>query len=294
MATNSKNSRAVVVYLDDDEHQFHMFKMLLRSVQLINAKDTDIVVFYAPKYEAMFKDYKATIMGNNGAGLILKMMVAPAVQYKAFQNYKYINSIACLIGQEWLLEYDYLLRTDVDTLLTPKWNTTYPNYFTAGAGFYNNDTNIKQQLKKVMARLKLPQRKDYTYNIGSTWYGASRQVFDAAVLASSVTKELLTVEFKDFTGAWPGFYREVCSMYAGEIAVNYLVEKFTIDPANFDFESTSSDAVHQHTHIHCWHTTKPFSKHAFFDGKYKDTDVKKLDKNIIHQYCLFCALTAEV
>jgi hypothetical protein len=271
-----------------------MFKMFLKSIKLINAKDTDVVVFYEPQYESVFSSCQSTSIGNNQAGLIFKKMIAPVSQNKEFQNYKYINSIACLNGQSWLLDYKYILRTDVDTLLTPKWNTIYPDCFTAGPGMYNNDTDTKIRLQKVMARLKLPQRKDYAYNIGSTWYGTSKEVMDTASLSSSIVKDLLRNDFKSFTGKWPGFYREVCSLYSGEIAVNYLIKKFKIDGNNFDYDSTSSDSIFHHAHIHCWHTVKLFSKHAFFDGKYKNMDIKKLDRNIVNQYCLFCALTGEI
>ncbi|MEP6950692.1 MAG: hypothetical protein ABI863_15510 [Ginsengibacter sp.] len=292
--SKSKNSRVVVVYLDDDSYQFHMFKMFLKSIKLINAKDTDIVIFYEPRYESLFSSYGNTSIGNNQAGLIFKKMVPPVFQNTGFQDYKYVNSIACLIGQNWLLDYKYILRTDVDTVLTPRWNSIYPDCFTTGSGLYNNDINTKVRLQKVMERLKLPQRKDYSYNIGSTWYGPSSEVIDTATLSSKIVKDLLFNDFKSFVGKWPGFFRDVCSLYSGEIAVNYLIKNFKIDSNNFDFDSTSSDSVFHHAHIHCWHTVKLFSKHAFFDGKYKNTDVKKLDRNVINQYCLFCALTGEI
>lgn len=294
MSKKKLHTRAIVLYLDYNYDQFQLLKMLLRSIEMINAKDTDIVVFYEPGYEPYFRSRSDITLGDNRARLILKRMAAPVNSYPVLRNYKFANSIGCLVGQEWLLDYSFLLRTDVDTLLTTRWNEAYPDTFTTGSGAYNHDENTKEKLRDVARRLNLPERPDYRCNIGSTWYGSSGKVLEVSALSMEIMQELFQNEFKDFVGEWPGFYREVSVLYAGEIAVNHLVEAIHVDGENFDFASHSSDRVSDHIHVHCWHTDQLFSKHAFLRGEYKEVDPSGLNIEVVNEYCLYCALTASL
>jgi len=292
MSKRIKNSRAVVLYLPGNVEQFKMFRMFLNSVEMINAVDTDVLVFYQPRYESILNHYQGMKLGSNDAELRLIPLERPSSFDPALKGYHYVDSLACIIGQDWLYEYEYILRTDTDTLLTPKWNTAYPHKFTTGKGAYNTCDEIKDKLNIVSQRNRLFQGPFYQYNPGSTWYGKSKEVIEAATLTVAVTRDLLLNEFKNNEGTWPGFYRGVALLYASELSINHLIPDFIIDADNFDFHSTSANPITNHTHIHCWHTDndKVFSKHAFFAGAYEHTSIEDLDTNIIRDYCLYCAI----
>lgn len=289
----TNNKRAIVGYLAYKSDQYTMFKIFLNSIELIDANDTDIIIFYEAPYAPVFEKYADTIdIGKNNAHLILIKMESLHISDKAFEQYLYINSISCLVNQEWLRRYTYILKTDLDVVLTAKWNDHYPSGFETGLGAYNHDDNTKHQLNKVADRLELLSKSKYRYNIGSTWYGKSEDILQVAGLCVSISRELLTNEFKNFTGEWPGFFRGVTLLYASEIAINHLIDTICINTDGLDFNSNSLDNISPHTHIHFGHCTDIFSKHAFLRGDYDAIDAKSLDTNIVNEYCLFCALTA--
>lgn len=69
-------------------------------------------------------------------------------------------------------------------------------------------------------------------------------------LSLSIARYLLSNEFTDGPGQWPGWYSGVTSMYSSEIAVNDLVEKVIVDGKKLDYFSTSSNTILNHPHIH--------------------------------------------
>jgi hypothetical protein len=291
MHRNINHSRAIVAYLDNHHEQYIMFKIFLNSLELIDVEDTDIVIFYNPSYAKYFDNYLNSIyIGKNQARLILIEMESLTTIDKDFHDYPFINSIACLLNQEWLLQYSYILKTDLDVVLTPNWNSHYPQGFETGLGAYNNDFNTKQKLNDVVERLKLKINGKYNYNIGSSWYGSSDKILSVAQLTVKICREFLLNEFKNFVGEWPGFFRGVTSLYASEIAINYLIDNINYN--NIDIDSDSNSLKINATHIHFIHCDIMFSKHAFLEGKYTDVDPNSLNTDIINQYCLFCALTS--
>lgn len=284
------NTRAIVLYLDYNMDQFSMFRMFLKSIELANVKDTDIVVFYNPELD-MFVDNEVYEIGIGGN--IIFLSLPPVSNTIPFKNYNYINSIHCLTNQNWLQRYKYILRTDLDTLLTEKWNNVYPekDQFLAGRGRYNNDRQTEDRIAFVEKKYGYSRREDYLKNIGSTWYGSSDQVLGAAELTVKLCAYFLQEEFKNSMGEWPGYYKLVSTLYASEIAVNNVAKDIIIDQENFDFESTSSNQRKNHVHIHCWHTDENFSKFKFFNGEYKELEIEKLNLDIVKDYCTFCAIT---
>lgn len=282
------NKRAIVIYLDFNPYQFKMFKMLMKSLELIQAIETDLIVFFNPLYsqEILFENSFLTDRCE------VKFFESPDLKYsETFMGYEYINSIACMLGQEWLKDYEYILRTDTDTLLTEKWNNFYPDNFTVGVGGYNNDDLTAQKIELVAKKHGLFKNdREYIKNLGSTWYGKSEDVLAASVLATTLTDYFINHEFREDHGAWPGYYRGVSTLYASEIAINFLIKQLDKDVVNLDFPSTSSGAAIDHVHIHCWHTEDSFSKMKFFDGYYDHIDVNDLDLSKISDFSLYCAL----
>lgn len=273
--------RAVVVFVEDNRNLLLQLGCLYTSLKYIQSKDTDLVVFGTK--EALEKVPDDCI----------KVECEVASDPPEFLSYRFINSISCLVGEhaDFLNEYDYILRTDADTFLTPAWNDYYPALYTVGQGGYVNDQNTRDKLKQIAQKFNL--RHQGLHNLGSTHYGSASLVREVCKLATEISAHILTEEFPDGEGQWPGWYKGVTTMYAAEIAVNHLVDQVIKDGIKIDFGSSSSNLIHNHPHIHCWHTDSMFSKFQFCADKYDHLDTKDLDKNIIKNYCLHVALMSK-
>jgi hypothetical protein len=208
-----------------------------------------------------------------------------------WRGYPYVNSIACMNGDgaEVLDRYTHLLRTDVDTFITPAWNGFHPSGFTCGMGGYSNDDEVRQRIRETAARYGLVHRG--LTNVGSTWYGPTEVVRRASAFAEMLTKHILTHYFATDEGAWPGWYRGVTLLYAGEIAVNHCAPEAK-HSALLDAGSTSRETVSRFPHLHCWHTDDKFSKHAFMSGRYTLEDARDLDLSIVSDYCMAMSFRA--
>ena len=270
--------RGIVLYLEDKRNLMLQFGCLYTSFKHVKPEDTDLIVFGTKQALDKVPDD------------CIKVECKPASDLPVWFNYHYINSISCLAGDglDFIDKYDLLLRSDVDTFLTPAWNSFYPDLYTVGGGGYVNDEDTKNRLKNISAQFGLRHRG--FHNIGSTHYGYAPLVRDVCKLAMKVALHIFTEEFPDGEGAWPGWYKGVTTMYASEIAVNDLVEQFRIDRGKLDYYSTSSESVHNHPHIHCWHTDYMFSKFWFLAGKYDKMSMDDLDLDKVRDYCLYMAL----
>lgn len=272
--------RAVVIFVEDKKRLLLQAACLYTSLKHIQSEDTELVIF-GPK-EALEKLPMDCI----------KVESEPASDPPEFLNYRVINSVTCLADEKanFLDDYDYILRTDCDTFLTPAWNSFYPERYTAGRGGYVNDNTVRSNLKRVAAKLNL--RHQGHHNLGSTHYGQSALVRDVCKLATDVTAYLLTEEFKDDRGKWPSWFGGVSLLYGCEIAVNHLVDDISTEKV-FDFGSSSSEAIGNHPHLHCWHSPHMFSKNRFAAGHYDHLSTEGLDLNIIKDYCLYIALKSK-
>lgn len=277
------NRRAIVVFLDSNDEQIMMIKMMIKSIELSNLINTDLIVFHNPK----ITEFKNRYLNNCYVQFIEEH---PISYNEPFLNYHYINSISCMYNT-FLSNYDYILKTDVDTLFTPKLNDFYPEKFTCGVGGYNNDVDTEMKLQMVGNHFGINKKKNYIKNLGSSWYGTSTEIIKIAKLTQEITEYLLNHEFKNSEGSWPGYYRGVSTMYASEIAINHFINDINIDNGNLDFPSTSNLLTSDHVHIHCWHTDQNFSKFKLFNKGYLDIKTQELNITKISDYCLFCAIT---
>lgn len=274
--------RAVVVFVEENKDLLRQLGCLYTSLKYINSSDTDLVVFGTPTALNQIPDD------------VIKVKYAVASDPPEFLQYRYINSISCLVGEQadFLDEYDYILRTDADTFLTPAWDSFYPDLYTVGQGGYVNDNETREHLKRIASQFNL--RHQGRHNLGSTHYGDARLVRDVCKLATTLTAHIITKEFKDNEeGQWPGWYRGVASMYACEIAANHFVDDILQDGKQIDYGSASSELIKDHPHIHCWHTDKMFSKFQFTAGNYDNLSLDHLDTDTIKDYCLFIALQSK-
>jgi len=278
ISDGEKMKRAIAVYLDYTRGLLQQFACLYTSYKYINcSQDTDLVVF-GPKVSLDLVPDDCIKVELNPLGGIWK-------------TYRFINSISCVGSEqaEFLNSYDYVLRTDVDTFLTPAWNTYIPDYYSVGRGAYAGE-EVNKNTKRVAQKLNV--RHQGIHNVGSTHYGASSLVRDVCNLSVEIAYYLLTKEFAVYGGAWPGWYRGVTSMYSTEIALNHLVDVIDIRPDQLDFDSTSTNSIYDHSHIHCWHTDNLFSKFKYGDGLY-DHMLQDFESDEIRQYCLNIGLEAK-
>ncbi|WP_027339767.1 DUF7164 domain-containing protein [Halonatronum saccharophilum] len=273
--------RAIVVFVEDKKRFELQLKALYRSYKYIKSKDTDFVVFGTKKALKWVPDD------------CIKVNYEILSEPKEFLEYRFINSISCLVGNQadFLDEYDLILRTDADTFLTPAWNSFYPDIYTVGKGGYTNNDEVRENLKRVAHSFGLRHRG--IHNLGSTHYGNARLVRKVSSLALSIAEYLLTEEFKEDGGSWPGWFEGVTTMYSCEIAVNHLVDEFKVDGKKLDYGSAATDSIAVHPHIHCWHTNKRFSKFQFEAGNYDSISVKDLDIDKVNDYCLYIALKSQ-
>ena len=163
-------------------------------------------------------------------------------------------------GAEQLDRYTHILRTDVDTFITPAWNEFYPTSF-----HLRGNRRLLQRRRGPAAAPGHRGRYGLVYrgltNIHSTWYGPTEVVRRASAFSEMLTKHILTHYFADCEGEWPGWYRGVASLYAGEIAVNHCAPDAQRSEL-LDASSTSQEPISRYAHIHCWHTDEKFSKHV--------------------------------
>ncbi|WLV25333.1 hypothetical protein QR721_03640 [Aciduricibacillus chroicocephali] len=273
--------RAVVVFVEDNKHLLLQLGCLYASFKHIGSSDTDLIVFGTE--EALRKVPEDCI----------KVQYDIAADPPEFLDYRFINSISCLVGEQadFLNDYDLILRTDADVFLTPSWNSYYPELYTVGRGGYVNDEITRENIKLISSKFNLTHKG--LHNLGSTHYGDARLVREVCKLATELTAYILTEEFKEGEGQWPSWYRGVATMYACEIAANHLVGQIKVDPTKLDVGSASDDSIEGHPHIHCWHTDNMFSKFQFTAGNYDHLSMDNLDVNKINEYCLYNALNSK-
>jgi len=273
--------RGIVIYLENKRNLMLQFGCLYTSFKHIKCEDTDLIVFGT-------KDALEKVPED-----CIKVECEAVSHRPEWHNYHYINSIYCLVGEnsDFLDKYDLLLRSDVDTFITPAWNTFYPDMYTVGEGGYVNDKETADNLKRISGLFNL--RHQGIHNIGSTHYGYAPLLRDICRLTLDVAKHILNNEFTNGEGQWPGWYKGVTLLYSSEIAVNHFADYFKKDIRLLDYGSTNPDSVNNHPHIHCWHTDNVFSKFWFECGKYDHMTKEGLNLDIVKDYCMYMALKSK-
>lgn len=271
--------RAVVIYLENTPQLMMLFGCLYTSLKYIQSPDTDLVVF--GPHDALNKIPQDCI----------KVEFPPLTSTLEWQSHRWINSIAFLTDSrsEFLeQQYDRILRTDVDTFLTPAWNSFYPQKYSVGLGGYAGLQEVRDNIKRVARELGWQHRD--MHDIGASHYGPPSQVREVCRLAMHAAAYLMTNEFHQYEGTWPGWYKGVLTMYSAELAVNHLFESVSFAREQLDCRSDTRNPVSLHPHIHCWHTDHLFSKFQFVEGKYDHLSLEGLNLDIVSEYCLAMAL----
>jgi hypothetical protein len=273
----ASSRRAIVCFVEDRGALLQQALALRESLLFVGCPDTDLVVMGSPEILAALPE---DVVG------IEQRTVADDPEWF---GYRYANDIAALNGAnaDLLDRYTHLLRADVDTFITPAWRDFRPAGFVCGYGGYSNDDDVPARLRAIASELGLTHRG--MTNCGSTWYGPAPLVRRVAALTEMLTRYIYSRHFQTDPGEWPGWYGGVSLLYAAEIAINHCAPDAVTTPL-LDHSSTEDVPVEDVVHIHCWHTADNFSKFAFMNGGYADTEPGDLGR--IPDYCLEMAMRA--
>jgi len=273
--SDSRGRRALVCFVADRPYLVQQALALRQSWLHTASPDTDLVVMGPDHVLARFP------------ADVVKIPQRSVQDDAEWRGYQFIDSVACFNGRgaDQLDRYTHILRTDVDTFITPAWNDFHPLGFVFGKGGYSND-DVLQRILHIAAEWGLVHRG--ITNINSTWYGPTALVRRACAITEMLTKHILTHCFANGSGEWPGWYREVALLYAGEIAVNHCAPEAK-GTKLLDGENSGKHPTLSFAHIHCWHTDEKFSKHDFSRGRYTLDDARGADLGVVSGYCMAMA-----
>jgi hypothetical protein len=266
---------AVVTYLDKNERLIKEFNWLYRSWVVSGSWLTsDLVVFHHPEVQVHNVD-------------LITIPLEPINTQAKWKDYPFINSVYYLgtLQAEFLKEYKYILRTDHDCFLTPNFPSLRPRLATFGIGMYAQEPSVVVKLAQIAEKWGILPNFN---NVGSTVMAYSGTVLAYAKLHMEYCERLLADEFPT-EGKWPGWFKGVLSMYAGNLAANaYFGMGLTFGGLDCHCMSLEPMCATDY-HIHAWHTYDFFSKFKWHDGGYSNIDTNTLDKRIIANYCLAIA-----
>ena len=272
------NKKAIVVYVDDKEKTLEEFTWLYKTWKL-NDLDTEYdLVVYGP-YQINNKLYT----DNN---LIFREMNSIPSIDSFWKGYDFVNSFGMFnddIERNWILRYDFILKTDCDVFLTENLRGLDGNKLHIGFGGYMMEEidEIQKNLIDIASELNLKYK--HINHIGASLYGKTSDVIKITFFQFKLTK-LILIRFGNTVGSWPGWFRGVSSMYAIHLSVNHICDLINIKLNVLD-EFCGSGVIDKSTyHIHAWHYEGYFSKHKWFKGEYDKLIVYKIP-TIVNEYC---------
>ncbi|MDR5856529.1 hypothetical protein P9239_22870 [Caballeronia sp. LZ062] len=205
-------------------------------------------------------------------------------------GYGYINSVANLaepVVLEACSRFPYVLKTDCDTFVTPALKHFRPSGLCAGFGAYAYEESVRTRLSEISMRWGYPHTG--LYNVGASVLGPTEWLRNYLVAQRDACNRLLDEEFRDFQGQWPGWCKQVLTMYAGELALRLTYPQGCslglLDHFSFADRKLGSDVLH----IHAWHTDAYWSKHRYRNGEYAHMTLSDIDTSIIGGYCHWLA-----
>ncbi|CAK4691908.1 unnamed protein product, partial [Aphanomyces euteiches] len=303
--------RAAVVFLpvgDEGERFLPQLRWFLRSWQHIQPSEptlwrTDVVVFTngpVPELENMnctVYNVRKTREEPNRCVLINTYKRMRSAEF----DYQFGDSIGVVAADKPAVDiYDWILRTDMDTFLTPAFATWKPKVMTVGRGAYTSSKTNAKRLTRIIKDMGLHNSK--LSNVGSTWYGPAKLVRECAKLTVFAMKYLHENEFtaleksKEYgLKGWPEWHYGVLSMYGGHIAINHCTRDSGVvkDNQMLDFPSSSEGTVDGHAHLHTWQDNERFSKFVFEDGGYKDEKIEDQSLDKVSDYAMYMALDSQ-
>ena len=284
----SQKTLGILLYVDNTREMLEDFSWIYKSwIYSGNWRTSDLIVCCNPAvYDHL----------PNDSGVIKIAKEPVSVPGSKWAQYPFINSIACLSGPHTdALEprYTHFLRTDADVFLTENLVDFRPNVPVYGRGRYAENAEVRVRIQDFAARHGLDHHG--IFNCGHSMLSSSSQVLyflrDQLLLC-----DWLYEEFKDDPGQWPGWCRNVLTMYAAELVANHHWPTFLrlAYHNTLDFETCLGSDIKatRVMHIHAIHIFDEYwSKFDYRAGKYKDYDVSRLDRSLVNQYCHWIAET---
>jgi hypothetical protein len=227
----------------------------------------------------------------------------------------YMNSMECLYNEKaaFLIRYELLMRSDLDTFPTPHTVTWRPSRVFATVlpyGYtFKGATVIREKLVEAAKVIGITHRG--WHDLASSWFGPSRDIMHLAELTVNVGLFLKYFMFgatfqchlpadlrnPSIKCEWGKYLWEgVTLLYSQEMALNALWTdedyKYALSLGWLMDSGTTSGqvCVCDVGHLHSYHSAEEFSKLAFHMGSYNTYDMSKLDLTIVRDYCMYMAI----
>ena len=272
----------IVVYVDNTATMIEEFSWLYKSLIFSGATAAcDIIAVCNPD-----------ALNKLPAEKHIRYIAAPpfADSNAEWSDYKFINSVANLISpdvSDVCREYDFILKTDCDTFVTSELASFQPSGLCLGFGAYAYAESVRRKLTECSQRWGYPHGG--THNVGASVYGPTGMVLDFLNAQMTSCERLLQEEFTDFIGEWPGWSKQVLTMYAGELALRLTYPQRCCLGLLDHFTSGDRKLASDVLHIHAWHTESYWSKHDFREGKYDAIEPENIDRTTLGGYCHWLA-----
>lgn len=291
------NKNAIIVYVDNNPKLVEEFSWLWKSWLMWDIdKEWDLISFCHPEIEDQLKEN----FQHESCKIVPQVPLSETDDF--WKEYSFVNSFSYFNNEdniELVSQYDFILKTDCDTFLTKYFKGFKPwkdrVYIGNGAQYGNGyDSKAKQAIHD---RLRLYSNQ---FNLNSnmiTHVGASLLASTQAVILITkmqlrMTKIIMSTGFpKGSNGHWPGWFKGVSSMYAGELALNNFIVPDQIHQGSLDVWCTQNEITSLDIHIHAWqHNLPMFNKAKYHAG---DSPVLKFSKVpvIAGEYCQWVAST---
>lgn len=272
----------ILVYVDDSPSMLEEFDWLYKSLYYSGViSRSGIIAVCNPKIiQALPKDERITVI--------------PSIPYEQrhaeWSGYKFINSIGNLIEQPVLdacAQFEFILKTDCDTFVTPALRDFRPSGLCAGFGGYAYQDDVREKLSEVSARWGFPHSG--LHNVGASVLGPAEMVKQFLLAQMRACERLWREEFQSHDGVWPGWCKQVVTMYAGELALRVTYPQRCSLGLLDTFPSADRELASDVLHIHAWQTEAYWSKRIYREGGYAHIARDSIDRTKLAGYCHWLA-----
>jgi hypothetical protein len=274
---------AITAYVDNFEKEKYADECNLMTYSGQSLDDRFTFVIYAhPESLPLIDLYENVIV------------IPYVIEDEYYSSYKFAKSLNFVhINSEFLLKYNFIIKTDTDVIFTPQMNNFNfnENIISIGEGHYTVSNKSVEKLKEVAKNFGYPTYKRIS-DMHSTIICNSKDMIDLMRLSDLLCKEIYygipePGEWGSDT-LWRGDYGTnsgICSMYALEIILSSNGYSDRVQVTNkIDAGSEWKESYKDFYHYHCYHHDNIYSKHQSKFGSYKN--LKKQSGNSSAAYCI--------